>query len=426
MWAISELAMKVPRGLRLVIRNIWATDEAVSRPKPLTAPAWLMRWVAFAGASAEIELECEWELGKAFLGLRKALPMTESEMRRPGSDEARTTIHDVAARAGVSIATVSKALNGNGRMMAETRRRVLNAAQELNFRPNALARGLHSKRSFTVGLLTDDVYGRFALPVMAGVSEGLIDHGVSVFLCTVEDNHDLAQSHLDAMMEKQVDGIIVTGKRVDKLLPVDLQGLPVPVVHVMSEGPADQVSFRPDEAQGAELAVRHLIADGRRRIAHVTGPERFRVARERAATWQKALDEAGFPAPAPGPMFGLWSEAWGHEAVADLWSRPAPQPDAVFCGNDQIARGVIDALRERGVNVPVDVAVVGFDNWEIVANETRPPLSSVDMNLREMGRQAGLTLLAVINGEEVAPGIKALPCTLRVRQSSGGPAARAE
>ena len=336
---------------------------------------------------------------------------------RPGS---RTTIRDVAARAGVSIATVSKALNGNGRMMVETRERVLRAAEDLAFRPNALARGLHSKRSFTVGLLTDDTYGRFALPVMAGVSEGLIDHGVSVFLCAIEDNHALAQNHINAMLEKQVDGIIVTGKRVDRMPLVNLDGLPVPVVHVMSHGPDHRVSYLPDEAQGARLAVAHLIAGGRRRIAHVSGPDRFRVVRERAAAWEAALADAGLDAS--GPVFGRWSEAWGHEAVADLWSRPGPPPDAIFCGNDQIARGVIDAMRERGVRTPDDVAVVGFDNWEIVANETRPPLSSVDMNLKELGRRAGLTLLAVINGEEVAPGIKALPCILRVRQSSGGPA----
>lgn len=341
-------------------------------------------------------------------------------MRRR-SDQTRMTIHDVAAHAGVSIATVSKALTGHGRMTAETRERILRAAQELKFRPNALARGLHSKRSFTVGLLTDDVYGRFALPVMAGLSEGLIDHGVSVFLCAIEDNAVQAQSHLDAMLEKQVDGIIVAGKRVDRVLPIDLEGLPVPVVHVMSEGPAHRVSFRPDEAQGARLAVAHLIAEGRTRIAHVTGTARFRVAGERAEAWRDALDSAGVAGV--GPLFGRWSEGWGHEAVAELWARPGPKPDALFCGNDQIARGVIDALRERGVRVPGDVAVVGFDNWEIVANETRPPLSSVDMNLRELGRQAGLTLLAVISGEKVAPGIKALPCTLWVRQSSGGPAA---
>ena len=334
------------------------------------------------------------------------------------ADRERATIRDVAAEAGVSIATVSKALNGRGRMTAETRERVLGAAKALNFRPNALARGLHTKRSFTVGLLTDDVYGRFALPVMQGVTEGLIDHGVSVFLCALEENPVLAQSHLDALMEKQVDGIVVAGRRVDRILPVDFGGLTVPVVHVMSEGGADRVSFLPDEEQGARAAVAHLAGLGRRRIAHVTGPERFRVARERAGGWGAALAEAGLRPHGPGAMYGRWSEAWGHEAVAALWAGPEA-PDAVFCGNDQIARGVTDALRERGVRVPGDVAVVGFDNWEIVAEETRPPLSSVDMNLRELGRQAGLALLQQINGAEVVPGVRRLPCTLKVRASSG-------
>lgn len=332
----------------------------------------------------------------------------------------RTTIRDVATRAGVSIATVSKALNGSGRMTEATRARVLAAARELSFRPNALARGLQSRRSFTVGLLTDDVYGRFALPVMAGITEGLIDHGVSVFLCTVEDGSNRAEVHLDALLEKQVDGIVVAGRRVDRVLPVELSGLSVPVVHAMSDGGPDRISLRPDEAQGATLAVAHLVAGGRRRIAHVTGPERFRVARERADAWAAALAAAGLAPPGP-PLFGRWSEAWGHAAVATLWAGAGPAPDAVFCGNDQIARGVIDALRERGLRVPTDVAVVGFDNWEIVAAETRPPLSSVDMNLRALGREAGLALLAAIDGEEVSPGIRTLPCTLVVRESSGGP-----
>ena len=338
-------------------------------------------------------------------------------VRQPNSAPQKATIHDVAARAGVSIATVSLALSGRGRMTAETRERVLRVVKELNFRPNAMARGLHSKRSFTVGLLTDDVYGRFALPVMQGVTEGLIDHGVSVFLCALEDNPVLAQSHLDALMEKQVDGIVVAGRRVDRILPVDFGGLTVPVIHVMSDGGPDRVSYLPDEEQGARLAVAHMVASGRRRIAHVTGPERFRVAGERARGWQAELDAAGLVPHGPGAMFGRWAEAWGHEAVALLWASD-PRPDAVFCGNDQIARGVIDALRERGVRVPADVAVVGFDNWEIVAEETRPPLSSVDMNLRELGRQAGLTLLAEINGAQGQPGVRRLHCALKVRASS--------
>ncbi|MEI3853609.1 MULTISPECIES: LacI family DNA-binding transcriptional regulator [unclassified Ensifer] len=328
----------------------------------------------------------------------------------------RVTIYDVAAAAGVSVATASKALNDTGRMSAETRARIRQAAQELGFRPNSIARSLLSKRSFTVGLLTDDTYGRFTLPVMAGISEGLIDHGVSVFLCAVEDNPALAKVHVDAMLDKQVDGIIATGKRIDKPLPVDLSHLPVPVVYALTEGPADAVTLVPDDLRGAREAVGHLIANGRKRIAHVTGPGSFRVVRERARAFTDALDSAGPFVSEAGILHGSWSERWGHEAVAALWSG-GTRPDGIFCGNDQIARGVVDALRERTVDVPRDVSVVGFDNWEIVAEQTRPPLTTVDMNLKELGRQAGQALVRLVNGEAVEKGLWKLPCTLVVRGS---------
>lgn len=326
----------------------------------------------------------------------------------------RVTIYDVAAVARVSTATASKALNDTGRMSAETRDRVKRVALELGFRPNSLARSLTRGRSFTVGLLTDDTYGRFTLPVMAGVSEGLIDHGVSVFLCTVEDDPARAKVHVDAMLDKQVDGIIATGKRIDKPLPVDLRNLSVPVVYALTAGPADAVTLVPDDRQGAREAVEHLIARGRRRIVHIAGPANFSVVRERAAAYADALGAAGLTATEP--LRGAWSERWGHEAVAELWSS-TEKPDGLFCGNDQIARGAVDALRERGVDVPRDVSVVGFDNWEIVAEQTRPPLTTVDMNLRELGRQTGLALVRLVNGEEVQSGLWKLPCSLVVRGS---------
>ena len=332
-----------------------------------------------------------------------------------GSAGERVTIYDVANVAKVSAATASKALNGSGRMAVETRDRIKRIALELGFRPNSLARSLTRKRSFTVGLLTNDTYGRFTLPVMAGISEGLIDHGVSVFLCTVEDNPELAKIHVDAMLDKQIDGVIATGKRIDKPLPVDLSRLPVPVVYALNAGPADGVTFVPDDRQGAHEAVRHLLSQGRRRIAHVTGPRGFGAVLERAGACAAILDESP-SAMGVATLFGSWSERWGHEAVAQLWSRPET-PDGVFCGNDQIARGVIDALRERGVSVPRDVSVVGFDNWEIVAKETRPPLTTVDMNLKELGRQAGLALVRMVNGDEVSRGVTKLPCSLIVRSS---------
>jgi len=190
----------------------------------------------------------------------------------------------------------------------------------------------------------------------------------------------------------------------------------VPVVYVLTEGPAEAITLVPDERQGAHEAVRHLIQRGCRRIAHITGPEHFLVVRERALSYRQTLEAAGLKVPAADVLYGTWSEHWGHEAVARLWSFDE-RPDGIFCGNDQIARGVMDALRERGVAIPHDVAVVGFDNWEIVAEETRPPLTTIDMNLKELGRQAGLTLVRLVNGEEIEKGLLQLPCKLVVRSS---------
>jgi LacI family transcriptional regulator len=338
----------------------------------------------------------------------------EAALEPGGKRRGRATIHDVAAAAGVSISTASKALNDIGRMGDETRERVKRIAGEIGFRPNALARGLLSKRSFTIGLLTNDTYGRFTMPVMAGISEALVDHGVSVFLCAIEDDPALGQIHVDAMLDKQVDGIIATGKRLDRKLPVDLSHLPVPVVYAFTEGTPDSVTLRSDDSQGARLAVEWLVKLGRRRIAHVTGPENFFSVRERAAAYREVTG-SGEPV-----LYGIWAESWGHEAVEHLWSAGSEKPDGIFCGNDQIARGVIDALRERGIQVPRDVSVVGFDNWEIVASQTRPPLTTVDMELRELGREAGLTVLALAEGRAVEPGIRKLACRLIVRQSCGG------
>ncbi|QCL77365.1 LacI family transcriptional regulator (plasmid) [Agrobacterium tumefaciens] len=335
-------------------------------------------------------------------------------MSNPRNKTARTTIHDVARAAGVSVSTVSKALNDSGRMATETRIRVKQVAENIGFRPNALARGLLSNRSLTIGLLTNDTYGRFTLPVMAGVSEALVDKGVSVFLCAIEDDPALGKIHVDAMLDKQVDGIIATGKRIDRSLPLDLSGLPVPVVYAFTQGTPDSVTLTSDDAQGAGIATDWLLGLGRRCLVHVTGPKDFASVRQRSQAFHT---HAGADARV---LYGMWAEQWGHEAIARLWADGAAKPDGIFCGNDQIARGVIDALRERGVRVPEDVSVVGFDNWEIMADQARPPLTSIDMNLKELGKEAGRTVLALAEGKFIEPGLRKLPCRLVVRQSCGG------
>jgi LacI family transcriptional regulator len=331
------------------------------------------------------------------------------------------TITEVARLAGVSPGTASKALNGRGNISRDTVRRVHEAAERLGYQPNALARGLLSGRTCTVGLITTDSFGRFSIPVLQGAEDALGPGSVSVLLCDSRDDRIREQHYLRILLERRVDGIIVTGRRQDPRGPVGA-GLPVPVVYAMTQStdPAD-LSLIPDDKQGGMLAVRHLLSTGRTRIGHVTGPTRFAASRLRSDGAADALAAAGLTLAGGGVLYGEWSEEWGRQG-ADVLLRAAPDTDAIFCGNDQIARGVADALRETGRKVPDEVALVGFDNWEIMATACRPPLTTVDMNLRELGRSAAERLLAAIEGK-FTPGVEKLPCSLVVRESSRARAA---
>jgi LacI family transcriptional regulator len=171
-----------------------------------------------------------------------------------------------------------------------------------------------------------------------------------------------------------------------------------------------------DDAAGAEQAVRHLLATGCSKVAHITGPERHVSARLRAGAARKVLSEAGSELVLKEPLWGEWTEAWGRDAVASLLQSGSPF-DAIFCGSDQIARGVLEGLREASVQVPSDVGVVGFDNWEVMSLATRPLLTTVDLDLSDLGRYAATKLLEAIDGHP-DPGTHSLPCRLVIRQST--------
>lgn len=323
------------------------------------------------------------------------------------------TIRDVAALAGVSVGTASKALNDRGTLRAETRQRVREAAERLGFEANAAARTLKAGRTYTVGMITTDSIGRFSIPLMLGAEDALGAGQMSVLLCDARDDPIREQYYLRTLLTRRVDGIVVTGRRAQARPPLGT-ALSVPVVYafVSSTDPAD-CSVVPDEAGGAAKAIEHLTAIGRRRIAHVTGPEHHSSAHVRAAAAADALVRP--------PLFGEWSEAWGRQAGAMLLGDgTGPDGDAVdgvFAGNDQIARGVVDTLRAAGRRVPEDVAVIGFDNWDVMVSASQPPLSSVDMDLDGLGRTAANLLLAAINGEP-APGRHVRPCRLVLREST--------
>jgi LacI family transcriptional regulator len=334
------------------------------------------------------------------------------------------TLRDVARLAGVSIGAASKALNASGRLSAETRAKVLSAARALDYRPNDLAQSLHRARSMTVGILSTDSFGRFTFPIVEALERRLFDQGIAVFMCNATDDPLRERRHIDQLLRKRVDGLVVTARRADLRAPIDCaRGLPVIYVFSQVENP-DALCLLPDDEGGARLAVNHLIALGRRRIAHITGPETFEAVRLREKGFRAALEEAGLAARISDCRPGRWAETWGREAVRILFSRRRAAPDALFCGNDQIARGAVEALREMGVAVPDDVAVVGFDNWNVMTEATRPPLTSVDMNLGALGSEAGAALLEMISGRAVA-GVRRLPCSLVIRDSCGASAANA-
>jgi LacI family transcriptional regulator len=331
-------------------------------------------------------------------------------------DRITVTIVDVARVAGVSQATASRVLNSRSGFSDETARKVRHAAEELGYQPNALARGLLAGQSGTVGLITTGSFGRFSIPLVQGAEDALGPRSLSLFVCDGRGDPIREQHHLRTLLERRVDGIIVTGHTVSTREPIGHK-VPVPVVYAMTRSTdADDLSLLPDDEQGTELVIRHLLSGGRTRIGHITGPGTYASARLRASATQQVLSEAGCPVAGGSAMFGQWSEEWGRQAAAMLL-RADPSVDAIFCGNDQVARGAADTVRETGRMIPDDVAVVGFDNWDVFVASCRPPLTTVDMNLRELGHLTGQLLLDSIDGRS-ASGLRKLPCTLISRESS--------
>ena len=276
-----------------------------------------------------------------------------------------------------------------------------------------MGRALSSGRSFTVGLLTTHSIGRFTLPLVLGVEDALGAGDVAVLLCDTRDDPVRERHHLRSLAARRVDGIVVTGRRTDPRAPVRAD---VPVVYAFQPSSrAGDTSVVVDERGGAVAALEHLHALGRTRVAHVTGSARHAAARARAEAVAGAAASGGAPLVVE-PLHGAWSEEWGRRAV-DLLLRRAPDVDAVSCGSDQIARGVCDRLRELGRAVPDDVAVTGFDDWDVMALASRPPLTTVGLEMHEVGRTAARLLLDAVDGRP-RPGTVVLPTHLVVRGST--------
>lgn len=328
----------------------------------------------------------------------------------------RVTIAQVAARAGVSDTTVSHVLSGNRPVAAATQRRVRAAVRQLGYRPNGVARSLRSKRSMTVALIIPDLTNPFYTVLARGLADQLDEAGYRVLVCNTDAEREREQDFIDDMLDRGVDAIAMTSYHLatTEVTRVINLGVPITCVGESIDHPrVDQVIA--DGEQGGWEATRHLLSRGAGRIAMITGAEELN--NDRISGYRRALTEAGKRFSRRLVAHGNWTRGGGRAAMRALIGKE-PRIDAVFCANDLMAIGAMDALRELGRSIPGDVALVGFDDIEAAALVT-PALTTIVNPAYDAGRATGQLLLKRMQGEPSAPRkITVLPCTLRLRESA--------
>lgn len=308
------------------------------------------------------------------------------------------TIRDVAERAKVSVASVSRVLNGAGPVTDATRNRVLEAAEALQYVPHSGARSLSTSKTQTIGVILPDLYGEFFSELIRGMDLAARALGYHLIVSSSHDDADEASAAIRSMRGR-VDGLIVLSPHLDAAnLAAGLAGR-TPILLMNGGADAGRPSIVVDNHGGAVEAVEHLVATGRRRIAHISGPTGNLEAETRLAGYLEAMARAGLPTTV---VEGAFTQSSGHDAGLALARRPSP-PDAVFAGNDIMAVGAMLALQDAGLRVPEDVAIIGFDDVPI-ASLVRPALTTLRIQIAETGRRALERLVRLVNaaGEVVA------------------------
>lgn len=325
-------------------------------------------------------------------------------------------ILDVARRAGVSPATVSRVLNGNTSVARERADRVRAAVAAVGYRPNAAARSLRRRKSSLWAVVVPDVSNPYFTEVVRGVEDVAQTAGYSVVLCNSDENRDKEASYIAVALGEQVAGLIIcpTSERSTDVTALLAQGTPVVAVdRKLSKVSVDTVLV--DNVRGAEAATLHLIDGGFERVACITGPKAATTARQRLSGFRRALRSRGRDVDETLVRHTDFQVAGGREAMTSLLD--AGGVDAVFAANGLIAVGVLEAVAARGERVPDDVAVVSFDDlpW---AGIIRPSLTTVAQPTYEIGRRSGELLLARIELPDRKSSSLVLPTALTVRESS--------
>jgi LacI family transcriptional regulator len=326
-------------------------------------------------------------------------------------------IGEIAKRARVSTATVSRTLNRNGAVRPETARRVWRAANELNYFPNSHARALVSGRSRLLGLIVSDITNPFFPELVRRFESLAMEREYDLILTSTDYQTDRMTVCLRRMLERKVDGVALMTSEMDEGLIEELsrRGVPLVFMDVGQVGPRmSHVAM--DYAGGIRQAVDHVVHLGHRRIAFISGPLALHSARTRHDAFVARMRKHALPVDRKLVREGTHTAEGGQHAMEALL-RVSPRPTAVVCSNDWTAMGALHAIDAAGLRVPEDVSVVGFDDIPLVSY-TRPPLTTVRMSPAEIGSTAFEALFRLIDGKEHKGALLHVPTKLVVREST--------
>ena len=310
----------------------------------------------------------------------------------------KVTIRDVAAAAGVSYQTVSRVINHRPDVAEETRQRVWQVIEELGYQPSAIARGLVSKRTYTLGLITADFSDYFFTQVIVGAEVEARRHGYFFMLCSTERNPDDEPEYLRLLTERQVDGILFARPSTEQdsrhIVSLIRQG--VPLVTTAYHVPGERLTVVDvDNIDGGFQATQCLIDGGHRRIGMITGPLDWKSAQDRDRGYRLALERASIPYNGSLVEHGDWSYESGYEATVRLLEKPVGFT-SLFIQNDRMATGAMQALRQAGRSIPDDVGIVGYDDIPAAAY-CHPPLTTIRQPMQEVGEIATRKLIELID-----------------------------
>lgn len=327
------------------------------------------------------------------------------------------TIYDVAREANVSMATVSRVVNGNPNVKPSTRKKVLEVIERLEYRPNAVARGLASKKTTTVGVIIPDISNNVYAEAARGIEDIATMYRYNIILANSDQNEEKELSLLDTMLGKQVDGIVMMSDAVTPKLIQAMENSPVPIVLAGSVADSEKLpSVNIDYFQATYEAVKMLIDNGHKRIAFVSGPLNYTInAKYKLEAYKKALCDAGLEVDKSLIVAEDDTYDGGMEAWKELNAIEHP-PTAYFAGSDELAIGIIHAAQDQGMKVPEDIEVISFENTKL-ARMVRPQLTSVVLPLYDIGAVSMRLLTKFLNKEKVENQNVILPHRIEKRDS---------